>query len=995
MGLQLLGPLELVINQRPVNIGSPRQRIVLAMLALNANRITTVDLLIDAVWGDSPPASARSQIQICVSALRKRLSPDFTIITRPSGYLLVISWEELDSELFNRQVIAARQMADEGEVEKAADTLRAALALWRGPALAGVASDVVQRDAARLHERRFQVEEERFRLELELGRNEEIISALQALIDDQPFRERYYCFLMLALYRVGRQTEALEISRLVRAKLIEEIGIEPGQELRDLERAILNRDPTLEQPASSAPPDVASKSTSSSRSAQRLERADPVTPRLLPAGIADFAGREDALAEIRQVLTERELDEVALRIVAISGMGGVGKSSLAIRAAHELSNTFSDGHLYARLSPAGTDEDPAALLARFLRALGVAGSAIPDSLPERVEMYRSKVFDKRLLVVLDDVTSEQQIRPLLPGSPTCAVIVTSQPRLSALSGAHHIGLDLFDEEQSLRMLVRIVGADRIDAEPEYARELVRLCGMLPLALRIVGARLASRQHWRLVSLTCRLRREDHRLNELTHRDLGLRANIDMAYRSLSRSARQLFQWFALIQAPDFPAWTAAALLDIDLFEAEAVLESLVDAQLLDAILYPGQRLPRYRFHDLIRLYAVDQLMAATTVQERQEALVRLLGAWLSLAEQAHRMEYGGDYTILHGDARRWDLPGQSGTTIIINAVDWWETEHRSLVSAIKQAAAAGLDEVCWDLAHTAVTLFEVKGYFDEWQETTQMALELVERTGNDRGRAVMYYSLGTQYMSRKRLDDAEECFGKALRLFDSVNDLHGRAMTLRNMAFVNRTVGRTGETLANYRESLELMRLVGDRVGEAHVLCNLASILLDDRDLAGAQERLESALRISRHAGCLRMEAQVLSLFASLYRRTGNFALALRMLHRVLRIVRDVGDWIGEAHALHSLGLVRWGEGQLDLAAATLQHALTATRRAAQRYLEAEVLYALGELAMAAGDSETARRHLSEAHLIFVELGSHASATKSEVMLALTEAVRPVAIVEC
>jgi DNA-binding SARP family transcriptional activator len=936
MGVQLLGPLELVVDRRPVDIGSPRQRVVLAMLALNANRVTTVDQLIDAVWDDAPPASARSQIQICVSALRKLMSPEFTITTRPPGYLLEIDRAGLDSELFTRKVAAAKQLADDGELSQAADALRAALALWRGPALAGVDSDVVQRDAARLQERKLLAEEERLRIELALGRHEQITGELQALIDDQPFRERPYAFLMLALYRAGRQTEALEVGRRVRATLIEEVGIEPGQELQDLERAILNRDPALLLPT---PTMVASpRATVTPR-----RTADPAIPRLLPAGIADFTSREDTVAQIKQVLADG--DDVALRIVAISGMGGVGKSSLAIRAAHELSDTFVDGHLYADLRPTGADEDTAALLARFLRALGVAGSAIPDGLAERVEMYRSKVFGKRLLVVLDDVTSEPQIRPLLPGSPTCAVIVTSRTRLSELSGAHRVDLDLFDEEQSLRMLSRIVGSERIDAEPEHARELVNFCGRLPLALRIAGARLASRPHWRVVSLTRRLRSEAHRLDELTHRGLVLRTNIGLTYRSLSRSAQQLFRRFALVQAPDFPGWAAAALLDTDLFEAEDILETLVDAQMLDTVLYPGEQLPRYRFHDLIRVYAAEQLLAVESAQEREDALRRLLGAWLALAEQAHRMEYGGDFTVLHGNAPRWNPPGEA--EIIDNVVTWWETERRSLVAAIKQAAAAGLDEVSWDLAHTAVTLFETKGYFDDWRETTQLALELVERKGNDRGRAAMLYSLGTLHMSQQRLDEADACFTTALGLFDAVGDLHGRAMALRNMAYVDRMSGRLHRIRDKYTESLELMRSVGDRVGEAHVLCNLARMHLDDRDLDGARERLELALRISQQVRCLRMEAQVLKQFSTLYGQTEDFELARQMLHRVLRIVRDVGDWIGEAHALYSLGLVRHGEGRLDLAETTLQHALTAARRAAQEKLETEVVHALERLAAA------------------------------------------------
>lgn len=991
MRLRLLGPLEVVMDRRSLDIGGPRQRVVLSMLALNANRVTPVEQLIDAVWDTAPPSTARSQIQIAISALRKLVTEagrPGAISTRAPGYLLEIADGELDSEEFARLTGQAKGHAEAGRITEAADTLRTALGLWRGPALAGVPSDLVQRGAALLEDRRHAAEEERVRIDLTLGRHEEICGELQALVDEQPLRERLYGFLMLALYRSGRQAEALAVCRRARNTLIDEVGIEPGQELRDLEHQILNRDPVLDppgsvrstvsvapqpvlEPAPVGPPIPAMPQPVPARSQDLPGGGQLVTPRQMPAGIADFTGRQHYIAEIKRRLVgdvDGAVGPYAVRILGISGKGGVGKSSLAVRAAHELSDAFPDGHLYADFS-SGTDDRTAGVLARFLRALGVAGSAVPEDAQERAEMYRSRLADKRLLVVLDDVTSEDQVLPLLPGSPSCAVITTSRVRMSGLSGAHLLDIDVFDREQSVELLARIVGEERVRAEYESSVELVDFCDGLPLALRIAGARLASKPHWRIRDLVRRLRNEARRLDELEHRGLELRSNIGLTYRALSREAQRLCRLFALIQAPDFPGWTAAALLDVDLLDAEDVLEVLVDAQVLDTVEYPSERLLRYRFHDLIRVYAGEKLLETESVAEREAALTRLLGAWLSLADQAHRKEYGGDFTTLHGSAPRWQPPDDEDTDSIGNPMSWWESERRALVAAIRQAASAGLDELCWDLALTSVTLFEARGYFDDWRETSQLALDVAERNGNRRGQAAMLYSMGSLHMSQKRLPDAERSFAAALDIFTAEGDEHGCALVLRNAAFVDRLQGRADDMRAKYAEALAKMRAVGDRIGEAHVLCNQARILIEDgaaAEQAGAL--LDEALVISRDVGCLRVEAQVLYRFAELHLQAEHLEPARESLNRVLRIVRDIGDRIGEAHALYGLGRVRHREGRLDTAETTMTHAHAAATRVGEPVVAAQSLYALGEIANAKGDRAVALTQLQAALAMFETL---------------------------
>ena len=956
---------------------------ILSMMALNANRVTPVEQLIDAVWDTSPPSTARAQIQICISALRKLFSdagqPE-VIKTYPPGYMLEISASELDSEEFAGLVVAARRQADDGRLAVAAATLRNALALWRGPALAGVQSSLVRRSAALLDESRLAAIEERVRLDLGLGRHEEISGELAGLVDEHPLRERLYGFLMLALYRSGRQAEALEVQRRARTLLVEELGIEPGQELQDLERAILNRDPSLDfkigGPWAATGPEE--------RAVDKSTMEQSMVPRQLPGSIADFTGRESHIAQIKEILSgepSSAISPYAVRIVAISGKGGIGKSSLAIRVAHELIDVFPDGHLYGDFQSPGGDNRTATLLVRFLRALGVSGTAIPEDIQERAEMYRSLLARKRLLVVLDDVTAESQVLPLMPGSPNCAVIVTSRMRLSGLSGADWIDVDVFDTGKSMELLTKIISPERVRAEQGAAVELVQFCGGLPLALRIAGARLASRPHWRIAGLVQRLADEARRLDEFTHRGLELRSNIGLTYRALPKQAQRLFRLFALVQAPDFPAWTAAALLDTDLIEAEDVMETLIDARVLDTIEYQGERV-RYRFHALIRVYALEQLVESESNAEREQALTRLLGAWLALAERAHRKEYGGDFTILHSLAPRWQPPDGEIDVSMENPIDWWDAERAALVAAVRQAAAAGLDELCWDLALTSVTLFEVKGYFDLWRETAELGLKVTERADNRTGRAAMLYSLGTLNMFQKRLAEAQRCYADALEIFEADDHTHGRALVLRNTAMVDGLLGNSGPMLTKYADSLELMRAVGDRMGEAWILVRLARFRVDEGDVETARGMLNEALQICQDVKCLRGEAQVVRQFAYLYMSTDQIELARQALHRVLLIVRDIGDRIGETYALCGLGVVRFREGRPESAETTLRHALALAKRVGERLVEGEALCALGEIGLARGNYSAAAAHLAEASQLFGELRSALWQAKSLSLLS-------------
>jgi len=983
MGLKLLGPLDLVVGDRSLHLGGPRQQIVLAMLSLNTNSVTPIDQLIDAVWQNDPPLTARTQIQVCISALRKlfaEVGRAEAISTRGPGYVLELGPDEVDSLMFANKLTAVRQQVDAGHDAAAVRTLRAALALWRGPALAGMHSELIRRGATALDERRLAAIEDRVRLELRLGRHEEVTAELQTLVGEHPLRERFHGLLMLALYRCGRQAEALGVYRRARNTLIDEVGIEPGQDLQDLERAILNRDPALGRTRAAVDlPDIRPAGGDQPPEPQRR-----TLPRQLPAGIADFTGRVAEIAQIRSLLASGGTRSAgdAMRIVALCGQGGVGKSSLAIRVAHILSDQFEDGVLYAELRGSTNPDQPTLQLARFLRAQGISGAAIPDDVGERGGLYRSCLAGKRVLVVLDDVAGEDQVRPLLPGSPTCAVIITSRHRLTGLPGAYQVAVEAFDAVESVDMLTKIIGGDRVQAERTAATELGELCDGLPLALRIAAARLASRQRWPVSRLVHRLRDEVHRLDELQHRGWELRSSINFTYANLTEPAKRLFRLLAMIRASDVPSWTAAALLDTDLIAAEEVLESLVDAHMLEGVEYPDARGLRYRFHDLIRVYAREQLTAAELPAERDAALARVLGAWLALAEVAHRKEYGGDYTIIHGSAPRWWSADEDPADTVGDPMDWWDSERVALVAAVRQAAEAGQDELCWDLALTCTTLFESRGYFDDWQAAAQVAHDAAQLTGNRTGIAAMRYSMGTLNMFQSRLAEADDCFRSAMELFEAEGNEHGYALVLRNRAHVDGLRGDSDAMIAKYDRALVLLRRAGDQIGVAHVMRSQAKHWLSVGDHDMARRLLKQALDICRRLGCTRVESQVLHCFADLHVTTGELELARQELHRVLRIVRDGGDKIGEAHVLYGLGIVRYREGRLDSAATTVAHALDLACDSGERLIEAKARYTLGEIELAHGSVQSGTNHLESAGRLFRELGSTVWTAKALVLLS-------------
>jgi DNA-binding SARP family transcriptional activator/tetratricopeptide (TPR) repeat protein len=1002
MEFRILGPVEVWDGARRLVLGGPKPRALLAVLLVHANQVVSTDHLIDELWGEAPPPTARNLVHCYVSRMRQLLrrdgsTPAQVLVTRSAGYVLQVEPGELDLYRFEELAAAARRATADGDLERAAERWRAALALWRGPALAGAASEVLQRTAApRLEEARLAALEERLEVDLRLGQHAELVGELEALVATHPARERLRRQLMLALYRSGRQAEALTVYRTTRQVLVEELGLEPSPALQELERAILRGDPAI-APALPAGAEA------------RHQPASPPGPCLLPPDIDDFTGREAAVAEVQQLL-ERER-ATAIVISAIAGKAGVGKTALAVRVAHRLRPRFPDGQLYVNLRGAEVQAlDPAEVLAGFLRALGVEGGVITEGLEDRVRQYRSQLADRRVLVVLDNAASEAQVRPLLPGGGGCGALITSRAHLGGLEAAHLLTLEVLEAEQAVALLAKLAGPERIAAEPEAAQSIVRSCGWLPLAVRIAGARLAARPQWRLGRLAERLADERRRLDELATGDLEVRASVALSYHGRNQQERRLFRRLGALAAPSFPAWVAATLLEVELAQAEGLLERLVDAQLVEAAGEDPAGQLRYRLHDLLRLFARERLHAEEPASAQQASLERVLGAYLTLAEGAATvLEPSGLERHGSDPVRGQHADHPMAATVEGDPLGWFEAERPSLIAAVEQACDAGFWEPAWRLADTLASFFQLRAHWDDWQHTNALALTAARKAGDRDAEGCILISLGDLHAYRYRIDDAICCMQQGLAAFRETGNrrgelqcllslggmhrLQGRfddatalleqglagcqqlgarnweALALLDLGEVHRQLGRLGAALACLGQSLTLMRAIGDRAWEAPVLRRLGLAHGLQGRFGEAVDCLEQSLALVRAVGDRHGEAYVLQSLGEVHRRRGRLEDAAGCLEQSLALACATGDRGAEAYALCTLGDVRRQQGRLKEAAGCLEHSLATFQDIGLRPWEAWALTSLGLLHADTGDQTAARRAWRAALVIFRELG--------------------------
>lgn len=762
MELKVLGPLDLIAEGQRIQLGGHRQRVVLAMLTLNANRVTSVDQLADAVWGSAAPPTARAQIQTCVSSLRRLLSQarhSEAIETRDPGYLLHLSPQHLDLTCFEQLLVQAASCTREGGLEEGLVTLRLALGMWRGEPLADLDSEVVRRYAVNLTERYREARLERARLEIELGGHAEAVAQLHEMAAADPFSEEPHRLLMLALHRSGRQAEALEVYRRARALFVDHLGIEPSRRLADLEHTILNGEsrPALVRGSGG----------------RRVPDVTGGVPRLLPADVGDFIGRGDELGVIGAHLDLSSHNALALPVLSISGPAGVGKSALAIHAAHACASKFADGQLYASLR----ESQPAAVRVQLLYSLGVARSSIPEDPQLCAGLFRSALAGKRILLILDDVLNEEQVSSLLPGSSTCAVIVTSRRRLAGLAGACRVELSAFSDDQALEFLRRVVGGERVEAERRAAEDIVDYCDKLPLALRIAATRLVARPQWSLTQLAKRLGPEGDRLRELSHGVMDLSAVLSHSQHDLAARSALLFRLLALGESATCTAWTAAALLDTRLDQAQELLEGLADAHLLQSGGTGQFRLPK-----LVRLHAKQLLLAEVPCAARGAATARLHSAWLALAEHAHREVYGGDQVLAHGSASRWIASEGFPPAVASDPLGWLKAEGAALLSSLRSAYFHRDYELCWDLSVVLASLFTCSRQFEHARTAVTVGRLAAERAASPIGMAAVEYACGVLALARRELEAAETALTAAAAGFTACGDQHGYAMALTELA---------------------------------------------------------------------------------------------------------------------------------------------------------------------------------------------------------------------
>ncbi|AEW95056.1 putative AfsR-like transcriptional regulator [Streptantibioticus cattleyicolor NRRL 8057 = DSM 46488] len=933
------------------------------MLILAWGRVVSVGALVDAVWGDRPPTTARTQVAICIGALRKAFKQagveDDIISTAHPGYRLETARSETDALEFTSMVSDAAAAVRGSRLDDASALYTRALALWKGPALAGVTGQPVEDEATRLEERRLSAYKAWSDVDLALGRHQELIPELTAVAQNYPLDEQLRHNLMLAQYRAGRRGEATEGFRSWRRYFVDELGLEPSPVIQELHNAILRDEPGLALPAESAPP--------------------PETrfvPAELPPDAAAFQGREAELAQL-DTLLDRPPAGQPTALGFVTGVAGVGKTALVVHWAHRAAGQFPDGQLYADFSGGDGDQPPMsahALIERFLRALGVPGEQIPADPGARESLYRSVLAERRVLVVLDNVSGVEEVLPLVPGSGRCCVLVTSREQLDhlAVGGAVRVGLGLMSEAEAERLIARIAGEERVAADPSAVRELFRLCDGLPLALRIAAARLAVKRHWSVAHLVHRLSDERRRLDELSTGGIGVRASFAVSYRGLPKKAGRMYRRLGLLNVPDFTAWAGAALLDVSPGEAEDLIERLVDANLLTVTGTDATGTLRYGLHDLLRLYARELAQSEESEEERDEARGRVLRTLLTLAEEGHRREYGGDFSVIHGSTPRRPLDPALVDGLLRSPLKWFDAERSALVALLVQACDLGLDELAWDLAMSSVVLFETRADYDNWRLVAQRALEAAQKSGNRRGEAAMWYELGSVEMFQQRFDRAVPLFEVALGLFEEVGEVHGHALTLRNLAIVHRVRGDLVSAMGKLSAARDVLHEVGDASAEAHALGQMAQIELDWGNADEAVTLSREAVRIATGLGETRGAAQALNRLAGAYLRQGRYDAAEESYQWVLRLVREKGDSRGEAYALLGLGETHVVAERYPAAEQVLLEALRLTHRVNDLFLLARVNLTLGRCNVRLGRPDRAGQFLTLARSLFRQMDSPA-----------------------
>ncbi|MBA8955434.1 BTAD domain-containing putative transcriptional regulator [Actinomadura namibiensis] len=938
ISFRVLGRLSVGVDGTEVPLPrSPVLQGLLGVLVLAEGEALRIDRLTRLVWGDRAEVTSRESVHVAVSRLRKwleRLGDDTLSIDYDDGYRLRFPVTAFDLHRFRELVARADRLRDP---HQRGDALVAALELCRGPVLAGLErlnrAEILVRS----------VEDDIRQAGLDLAAtaldtdgHDAAIAPVAKLADEHPFDEPLHAALMELLAASGRPAQALDVHRRLRDRLRRELDVEPSDQVQQTRLRVLAWD----RPAAAAEPGA---------------RPPTPVPAELPPDIPDFVGRAEEAALLVDVLVRPSGGRVrTVPVAAVAGMGGVGKTALAVHVAHLLAGAFPDGQLYVDLhGDGGAPTHPADVLDRFLYSLGISGTGLPATLDERTALFRSRVADRRVLIVLDNAADEAQVRPLLPGTPNAAVLITSRNRLTGLEGAVPLDLRVFTHEQSVDLLALVVGEERVAAEPDVAAEIARLCGYVPLAVRIAAGRLVGRPYWALSHLAEMLRDEKSRLDELALGDLAVRTSFGMSYRQLPAETRRAFRMTGLLDAPDFALWTVAALLDVPPPEARPHLETLIDAQLVAMAGVDATGELRYRMHDLVRLYA-RELAAEDTRRQRTAALARALGAWLWLAERAADRVPGPAYAAMHGGAARWPPPPRVAARLLRDPMAWFAAELPALVASVYQACDLRLDELAWDLAASLEKYCDIRGIYDDWRHMHERALRFCRAARNARGEAVLTRGLlevntwASQEKDGPAMVRMRESAERLLQMFTKLGDPRGRADALILITWGLVAQGAEEEALATARRALRVAESAGYPGGQARAH-HLMAVAYGERRADLALPCLERALAIADQLGNPRLRATIVQFLGAAHALTGDIATGERMLTESIAMARDMDDRYLETFSLVYLAklFAATGDGR---ARETAELALSHSHAGNFRHHLADALAVLGELHLAAGE---------------------------------------------